>query len=201
MVPPQLKAPPFISPLKHVPRTHCGLCPLCAASKGPRREEHLVYKMRGEADEGVGCPRLSKNWQSLLGSPKAKRRTVEPNMIPSILPSFPNVAPSPLLNAPPPAPLNTYLVSEARGALESCCGAGLPGTFPRGSFWSPGSHSVILRQDASVHSQCSVHTLETLVKRPPISHAEVQSLPQSSHEAPACAWGCQALSYLHALRP
>lgn len=69
--------------------------PLCAVSKGPTREGHLVYKMRGEADDGVGCPRLSKHLQACLGSPKAKRRTVKPNMIPSALP--PSLTMLPLL--------------------------------------------------------------------------------------------------------
>lgn len=136
IVPPQNKASPFISPLKHVLSTHCVLYPLCAVSKGPRREEHLVYKMRREADDGVGCPRLSKNLQSCLGSPKAKRRIVKPNMMLCVPPLFPNKAPSPLLNAPLPSSPNNYLGIEARGTLESCNGRGptwdLPWSYPSG---------------------------------------------------------------------
>lgn len=46
-----------------------------------------------------------------------------------------------------------------------------------------------------------MHTLKNLIKGPSLSHAEAQSLPQSSHEGPVCAWGFQGLSYLRALQP
>lgn len=165
--------------MSSVPIVCCTHCVLSA--KVPEGKNiYLVYKMRGEADGGVGC----------LGSSKAELRTVKPSIL--LPPSLPQQGSLSFTKCTPSSP-DTYLDREARGALShevrrACLGPSL-GV----SFWSPGSHSGILGQDVSVHGTYSMHALKTLIK-----YAEVQSLPQSSHEVSVCAWGCQGLSSLRA---
>lgn len=100
--------------------------------------EHPVCCQQRCQEGDLACLRktwLPKDFQSCLGSPKAKLRatppTVQPNMIPFVLPPFPTRLPL-LYEVPAHTPPNSYMDSEARGTLVSCSGVGLPETFFRG---------------------------------------------------------------------